>query len=238
MNDQRKVIFEQRTDIMSTERIEKIVLGMCHDFNGAMVHHYISQTKYREEWDIEELTKKLDFTYGQDFGVKEFLKKDGLHSNEITQFLDDGLEKFLTAKRKRFGRENFENAAKRILLLTLDHLWKEHLLTLDHLRHGIHLRAYGQKDPLNEYKREAFNYFSDMLERIKETYIQKISYVELQQKHIDERDIEDGRAKSFSESRVDPALLLSDEEKEQWVDVKRNDQCPCGSGKKFKHCHG
>ncbi len=266
MNDQRKVVYEQRRSVITKNDIHDTVLGMCEDLNFGIVGQYIPEKKFKEEWDIKGLAVKLEHVYGSAMDIEKYLAKDGVNNEDICKYLLEKIHKILNTKQQEFGKELFNLAEKRILLITIDQLWKDHLLSLDHLRHGIYLRAYAQKDPLNEYKREAFEYFSHMLEQIKELYITRIMRMEIDEdkdSHTLHSDSEP--RKGVFESRHDPAapkiaehssMHIHGDDKSNtpysrpkgedqlphdpttWGKVGRNDQCPCGSGKKYKHCHG
>lgn len=239
MNDQRKVIYEQRQEIMSNDDILDVVDDIYHDLNQEIVSEYIPEGKFKEEWDIEAFSKRLISIYGSDFDILSRLNKQGNESREqLEKYINDTVKNILDLQHKKFGTKLFKAATQRVLLITLDQLWKDHLLSLDHLRHGIYLRAFGQKDPLSEYKREAFNYFAHMLSKLKETYITRICRMEID--HDSDDNMLERKSTPMHEGRQDVASLLekSSENDEKWGKVGRNETCPCGSGKKFKHCHG
>lgn len=258
MNDQRKVIYEQRHEIISDDNVHETAVDLYQELHQEIVDEYMPANKLKEEWSVEDIEKKLFSIYNTSFDVKKLLDKDGIGNEEVREHLDKQVEKRLQQKRKEFGDKLFHTAEQRILLITIDQLWKDHLLSLDHLRSGIYLRAYGQKDPLNEYKREAFDYFSDMLSRIKEMYITRICRMEIEQDQSHEMLSSEFEPQTMMhESRNDPALANNQEESQistitntvspenrdpknpdTWGKVGRNETCPCNSGKKFKHCHG
>lgn len=258
MNDQRKVIYEQRHEIISEKNIHETTVDLYQTIHEDIVQTYMPARKLKEEWDIDGLEKKLFSLYNDSVGVRKFLDKDGVGNNEVQDYLDKKIEEKLQGKRKSFGDKLFATAEQRILLITLDQLWKDHLLSLDHLRSGIYLRALGQRDPLNEYKKEAFNSFSEMLSAIKELYITRLARMEIDEDQEPEMLSEDFEpSMKMQESRRDPALAnqgkttkletvmntVSPEERdpkneESWGKIGRNETCPCGSGKKYKHCHG
>jgi len=258
MNDQRKVIYEQRHEIISQNNIHDTVIDMYQAVHEEIINNYMPQKKLKEEWDIDSFEKKLLSIYNTSFDLKKELGKDGIGNKEIQEYLDKLVEEKLFVKRKTFGEKLYHTAEQRILLITIDQLWKDHLLSLDHLRSGIYLRALGQRDPLNEYKREAFDSFSDMLSAIKEIYISRIMRME-----IDADEEHEILSKEFEpdtmmhESRNDPALSSTGNKEsdrtftnkasaaqrkakdpQTWGKVGRNETCPCNSGKKYKHCHG
>ncbi|NRA73526.1 MAG: preprotein translocase subunit SecA [Rickettsiales bacterium] len=254
MNDQRKIIYEQRNDIMTTSEVLQVVKDLCADLNKEYIDSCIKEEKFKEEWDVEGFTGKLMTAYGADFSIKDFIhKNDGIGMKEITEYLDKKSDKFIDDKIKTFGEEAFNTVARRILLVTIDQLWRDHLLVLDHLRHGIYLRAYGQKDPLNEYKQEAFTHFSTMLSNIKETYVSRISRVQITNIE-DEEDLLEEPEQDLQVLRYDVAMSGVDEGNDakgtivnkefdlkdptSWGQIGRNEPCPCKSGKKYKRCHG
>jgi preprotein translocase subunit SecA len=258
MNDQRKVIYEQRFEIISDENVHEIAVDLYQEMHQEIIDEYMPSNKLKEEWSIESLEKRLFSIYNTSFGIKKVIDKDGVGNEEAKNHLDKQVELKLKNKRKSFGDKLFFAAEQRVLLMTIDQLWKDHLLSLDHLRSGIYLRAFGQKDPLNEYKREAFQYFSDMLARIKEMYITRIFRMEIDEDQEHEVLSSEFEPKTtMNESRNDPALASNREEfqigtltntvspedrdpknPDTWGKVGRNETCPCNSGKKYKHCHG
>jgi len=247
MNDQRKVIYEQRHDVIAAENIHQTVVDIYKDLTQEVVSSYIPEKKFKEEWDIDGIANRLSQLFGYDFDIKKYSLNDGVSPSDISKYLEEKISEKLALKQKDFGDELFYSAEKRILLITIDQLWKDHLLALDHLRHGIYLRAYGQKDPLNEYKKEAFDHFAGMLNKIREVMITRVMRMEIDvgDDSRPSRIFQGGNKqqseprKVMHESRNDPALQVSQDQKEDlFGKVGRNDICPCGSGKKFKHCHG
>lgn len=260
MNDQRKVIYDQRIGLMETDDVSQTIKDMRDEVTEELVVKYIPQKSYAEEWETETLQNEIFRVYGVHAPVTEWAKEEGIADPEILQRLDNEIDKLFAEKEKNYGVEIIRMAEKRIVLLTLDQMWKEHLLSLDHLRQGIGLRAYGQKDPLNEYKREAFDMFSDMLTRMREVVTGRIAHMEI---GVDSQERENLAAapklnRRMQESRIDPALIsrepgkvsittpkkkIKPEERvasdeSSWGKVARNESCPCGSGKKYKQCHG
>jgi preprotein translocase subunit SecA len=210
MNDQRKVIYEQRNEIMSNQDLDENVKEITHDVNSEIINSNIPLRTFKEEWNIDNLSDKISEIYFTDFNIKEFIEKEDEPDNhKLIDFLNHNVAKLLSEKQQELGENIFSNAQQKILLFTIDHLWKEHLFAMDHLRHGIHLRAYGQKDPLNEYKKEAFELFTHMLSNLKELYIKRICN-----------------------------MRIDNSKEELPKEPSRNGTCPCGSNKKFKHCHG
>ena len=267
MNDQRKVIYEQRRDLMEIEDVSETVAAMRHETIEDMVRRAIPETAYAEQWDTEALQGEVHRTLNLELPVVEWAREEGIADQEIRERLIKAADEAFARKVAQYSPEIMRMAEKSLLLQLLDQIWKDHLLSLDHLRQGINLRAYAQKDPLNEYKREAFDLFSEMLVRLREQVTGVMSHLEIQAD--DEADLMPMRGPmQMHETRVDPALemagmsdLLLDEPPEgafrqmpvrtaaaaavidpddpfTWGKVPRNAQCPCGSGNKYKHCHG
>lgn len=260
MNDQRKVIYDQRIGIMDSNDVSQVVKDMRDEVTEELVTTYIPPRSYPEEWETETLSKEIFRLYGIHLPIAEWAKEEGIADPEILQRLDKEIDVVFAAKEINSGPEIMRMAEKRVLLLTLDQMWKEHLLGLDHLRQGIGLRAYGQKDPLNEYKREAFEMFSDMLSRMREVVTGRIAHMEIGSESIERQRlaVAPKPSQKMQETRIDPALVERNaapvfltapkrkvnpedrvaEDQESWGKVTRNEPCPCGSGKKYKQCHG
>jgi preprotein translocase subunit SecA len=260
MNDQRKVIYDRRIEIMDTEDVSATVKDMRDEVSEDIVNDNIPPKSYPERWDIESLEKEVFRFYGIRLPIKDWVQEEGVADKEILEKLDVAIDALFEEKEKTYGPKIMRILEKRVLVVTLDQLWKEHLLGLDHLRQGIGLRAYGQKDPLNEYKREAFKMFEHLLVRLKETVTGRLAHMELSEGQRSE-DVIAQKPKNVTkmkESRVDPALArdsavvatlgparskVNPQERDpadptSWGKVSRNELCPCGSGKKYKQCHG
>jgi len=220
MNDQRRVIFDQRKDIMRSENVHDTVVDMRHEAAALIVERAIPENSYHDQWLAEQLRNDAQRVLGVDAPIADWFAEDGIAETEIEERLIAASDRRMAEKAVRLGPDIMRMAEKSLLLQVLDQQWKEHLLSLDQLRQGISLRAYAQKDPLNEYKREAFMMFESMLANMRETTTMVLSHVELRSEPA-----EDGQAKSDS-----PATPPQK--------VTRNAPCPCGSGKKYKHCHG
>ncbi|MFL2831468.1 MAG: preprotein translocase subunit SecA [Candidatus Puniceispirillaceae bacterium] len=220
MNDQRHVIFSQRKEIMETPNVHETVRDMRHDSIDTIVAEAIPQNSFAEQWDAEKLKASSRATLGLDIPAEDWVAEDGIAEEEITERLQGLSDSYMAEKGTRFGPEIMRMAEKSLLLQVLDQQWKEHLLQLEQLRQGINLRAYAQKDPLNEYKREAFIMFEAMLTTMRQTVTMALSHVELQEPDED-----------LASSKAAPAAAPTGK-------VPRNAPCPCGSGKKYKHCHG
>ena len=262
MNDQRKVIYDQRKDLMSTEDVSDEVVGMRHETINNAVAQAIPEKAYAEQWDMDGLHEEVLRVTGMDLPVQDWAKEEGIADAEILERLISSADKKMAEKAATYGPEVMRGVEKSLLLQLLDTLWKEHLLTLDHLRQGIGLRAYAQRDPLNEYKREAFDLFEDMLDSLRERVTQVLSHVELQMYDPEEDFFSRGEQEIIT-SHETPASMMVDESEineqaisavpihrrkaakeidpndpETWGRVPRNAPCPCGSGMKYKHCHG
>ncbi len=265
MNDQRKIIYEQRREIMEAENVTEIVTDMRHEVIEELVENAIPPNSYAEQWDIHGLKTEVGAILGLDTNVEapveDWAKEEGIADTEIIERLKKISDEKMEAKASRAGANFFAEIEKSFVLRQLDGHWKEHLLHLDHLRQGINLRAFAQRDPLNEYKAESFALFESMLGKLKTAVVQNLSLVEI---NIDEeafaRMIAEQRAQEEAlahETREDPAFAAEAEEEPQrgnvtqmrrkfdsadpstWEgNVSRNDPCPCGSGKKYKQCHG
>ena len=232
MNDQRQVVFSQRKDIMQTEDVHDTILSMREETIEWIVSEAIPSGSFPDMWDGELLASLSRSHLGIKVPAAEWIKEDGVSDIEIVDRLKSASNQHMAGKVTVFGRDMMRNIEKSVVLQILDQNWKEHLLNLDHLRQGINLRAYAQKDPLNEYKREAFQMFEGMLDKMRQTVTMALANVEIQPTIDGERQRNESKKKDqkLSNSPVNPQLR---NEK-----VPRNAPCPCGSGKKFKHCHG
>ncbi|MFO0388666.1 MAG: preprotein translocase subunit SecA [Alphaproteobacteria bacterium] len=241
MNDQRKVIYEQRIELMEAEEVADTITEMREEINGNYVSAHIPAKSYAEEWSTEDLQKEVYRVYGLQLPVIEWAKEEGIADAEILERLNKETAAHFVSKEEKYGAPLMRMAEKRVLLQTLDQLWKDHLLSLDHLRQGIHLRGYGQRDPLNEYKQEAFSLFEQMLNYLRELVISRLSHLEIHVERPEGIAPMSGPRKMF-ESRQDPAGGDDGEAAQNAPansdKIGRNEPCPCGSGKKYKHCHG
>ena len=219
MNDQRKVIFEQRKEIMSSDDINLMIKDMRLEVIQKIVSDCIPENSYYSEWNHEKLKNEVETNLNIDIPAKDWVNEDGIVEKEIIERIEKDASHFMAQKVSKIGNNVFREAEKSILLQVLDQCWKDHLLYLDQLRQSIGLRAYGQKDPLNEYKKEAFQLFEMMLS--------KISFM-----------ITSILAKVVIGEENTPDKSPSNKTKDNFGKISRNQQCPCGSGKKFKHCCG
>jgi preprotein translocase subunit SecA len=261
MNDQRKVIFEQRLDLMRDEALEETISDMRHEVVDELVAKHIPPNAYPEQWNMAGLHEALLNVLTLDLPVQEWAKEEGIAEDEVKERVERRADEFMAAKVAKWGPDVMRYVEKSILLQTLDHLWREHLVMLDHLRQVIGLRGYGQRDPLNEYKAEAFALFESMVGHLREAVTAQLMRVEVVQQPAEEQP----QSLPFMEAhKVDPStgedeMMLADapmtasavagddtatvvernpKDPTTWGKVGRNEVCPCGSGKKYKHCHG
>ena len=296
MNDQRSVVYEQRKDLMRTDDVSETVADMRHEVVDAIVDDHIPEKAYPEQWDLDGMRDSCRRLLGLDLPVGDWATEEGIADEEIRDRIAREADVHAAAKLGNYGAEIWRIAEKSLLLQILDQSWKDHLLTLDHLRQGIGLRAYGQRDPLNEYKREAFEMFENMLGSLREQVTRLLSHVELRLAGPDEQDsaVPERTAPQMQETRRDPAFAATGAggagaradgraalpapagangaggsggvapapreaaepgpavagrvtvrraafdagKPETWTKVGRNAPCPCGSGRKYKRCHG
>ncbi|HEX9446684.1 MAG TPA: preprotein translocase subunit SecA, partial [Dongiaceae bacterium] len=235
MNDQRKVVYEQRRDLMQAEDLKEEVASMRHEVIDDLMVRYVPEKAFAEQWDIAGLHEEVMRVFNLNLPIADWAKEEGIGSGDMRERLVDAVDRKMAEKAANFGPDVLRMAEKSLLLQILDQSWKEHLLALDHLRQGIGLRAYGQRDPLNEYKREAFEMFEVMLTRLREQITLVLSHIEIRtQTEIQE-------AAPMPEITMPPAPAIAavdSNDPSTWSKLNRNADCPCGSGKKYKHCHG
>ncbi len=266
MNAQRQEIYKERIELMGTEDVSDTVAGMRRDVVDTLIRRTIPEDVYAEQWKIGELKDEVQRIFGLDLPVDEWAKEEGIADEEIKVRLNDAVERVFAQKAAQYGPEVWRQVEKSVLMQIFDQNWKDHLLHLDHLRQGIGLRAYGQKDPLNEYKREAFNLFNDLLTNMREQVVTLLATLQIRMEPPPMPEM----PSNMHEVHEDPALAaaMSDDpaydpadpdgggvatlhrprplakgpvdpnDPSTWGKVSRNASCPCGSGKKFKHCHG
>ena len=258
MNEQRKVIYAQRKEMMESDDISDIITDMRQELICEIISAHIPYGAPVETWDKDGLKQELFRITGIELPINNWSNEDGITDEDLKDRIINKIEETLKEKNKNIPANILHMVEKSILLQTLDQLWKDHIATLDLMRHTIVLRAYGQKDPLNEYKKEAFRMFSDLLDALKEqttvitcrTQIKQESAADLQQREqrlqnqsVNAIHEESASALEDDSNREVPAF--NPEKKEfnpndpsTWGKVSRNEPCPCGSGKKYKHCHG
>jgi preprotein translocase subunit SecA len=282
MNDQRKVIFDQRVEWMEDHAVGEVVADMRHTVIDDLVAKHVPENAYPEQWDAAGLREELKRVLGLDLPADEWAKEEGIADEEIFTRVERRADEYMAAKVAQWGPDVIRYIEKSILLQTLDHLWREHLVMLDHLRQVIGFRGYGQRDPLNEYKAEAFSLFEAMSQNLREAVTAQLMRVEIQaappqqpamlpamEAHkIDPATGEDemalamAGAETLARHGIGPAggrlaggalpagsapgsaaarpqaPPRNPADPQSWGKVGRNEPCPCGSGKKYKHCHG
>jgi preprotein translocase subunit SecA len=267
MNAQRQEIYRERIELMATDDVSETVAGMRRDIVDGLIKRTIPEDVYAEQWKVTELKDEAKRLFGLDLPIDDWAREEGIADEEIKARLSDAVERVFAQKAAQYGPEVWRQVEKSVLMQIFDQSWKEHLLHLDHLRQGIGLRAYGQKDPLNEYKREAFNLFEDLLSGMREQVVTLLSTLQIrmepppmpempaemrevhedptlaaalsQDPAYDPADPDGGGVATLQRPRQAVAKGPADpNDPATWGKVSRNAACPCGSGKKFKHCHG
>jgi preprotein translocase subunit SecA len=246
MNDQRKVVYEQRRDVMVSSDISDLIEQMREQIIAEVVARHIPPDAYAEQWDAPGLQAEIARLFNTDLPVVEWAKQEGIADEEIRERIEDAVRRKMAEKAANFGPDVMRQVERSVLLQVLDHSWKEHLFALDHLRQGISLRAYAQRDPLNEYKSEAFVLFEEMLAKLRESVVQTLSRIELRSETPEAYELP--RVMMRRRSMLvgaDGEVVNGDDERapdpndpSTWGKVARNASCPCGSGRKYKQCHG
>lgn len=265
MNQQRKIIYQQRNDIMATDNVQSYLFSMAEELVKLTINNFIKLEQAREEWDLDALSHEIYRLFSLKLETQEILPSE--QNNGDIEVIYTALHEKVTYlyqhKETTYGKELLDEAMRYILLSTLDQVWKDHLHNLDYLKQGISLRAYGQKDPLNEYKREAYKLFETMLDNMSELFVQRISFLQIDADHLAKEDVslehkqlqemhENREATGFEQYNAGSAIevplkasiaYVEPENRdplnqETWGKIGRNELCPCGSGKKYKHCHG
>lgn len=252
-NDQRKVIFDQRVDLMKDDSVAETVTDMRHSFIDDLVAKHVPEHAYAEQWDVAGLKEELKRVLDLDLPVEDWAKEEGIADEELLKRIETRADEHMAAKVGQWGPDVMRYVEKTILLQTLDHLWREHLIMLDHLRQVIGLRGYGQRDPLQEYKTEAFNLFQEMSAHLREAVTAQLMRVEIvppeqeapmlpameaHKLNPDTGEDEMALASVTLAPQATDAALRDPKNPASWGKIGRNEDCPCGSGKKYKHCHG
>jgi preprotein translocase subunit SecA len=241
---------------------------MRHEVIGDLIARTIPKNAYSEQWNTQELQDEVQRIFGMDLPIVDWGKEEGIADDQIEERLADALDRLMAEKAANFGPQMMRMAEKSLLLQILDQGWKDHLLALDHLRQGIGLRAYGQRDPLNEYKKEAFEMFEAMLGKLRETTVGVLARIEFRAAPSEDDGFDGGGrdlAYAGAEERgglvsrrpaaasgslpgqsAPPGWVFNEatgryvdpQDPDSWGKVARNAPCPCGSGKKYKQCHG
>jgi preprotein translocase subunit SecA len=268
MNDQRKAIFEQRLELLGDADLNETVAEMRRSVVDDMVERHIPEKSYVDQWDLDGLKEAVHNIFDLDLPVADWAAEEGIGEGEIHGRIIKATDEAAAKKAAEFGPQMMRQLERGILLQTLDGLWREHLVTLEHLRQVIGLRGYGQRDPLNEFKGESFTLFEQLLGRLREAVTGQLMHVELTQDeevpplegaelppmeihHLDPNTGEDefalegasagpagGAAAKPARTRKPAAAAVDPANPATWGKVQRNAPCPCGSGKKYKHCHG
>ncbi len=254
MNAQRKEVYAQRREFMRADDVAETVAEMRSEIIHAMVSRRVPEKAFSEQWELAELAEDMRRVLGMDLPVEEWGREEGIDETHLRERIEAAADSMMAAKAANLGPELMRYIEKSLLLQVLDAVWKEHLLALDHLRQGIGLRAYGQRDPLNEYKSEAFALFNAMLDELKERVTMMLSRVELAPPEPAEPDFS-----RTIENHPEPEPMMAEygsggtallsappvrvaaadpSDPATWGQTPRNAPCPCGSGKKYKHCHG
>lgn len=244
MNDQRKVIFGQRREVMESEDLSETIGDMRHQVIDDLVEQFIPEKSYAEQWDMDGLDEAIREKLNIEAPVKDWAQEEGVDDDDIAERLYKAADESMAKKAVDFGTERMRNVEKQILLQIIDEKWREHLLTLEHLRSVVGFRGYAQRDPLNEYKTESFALFESMLDSLRSEVTQKLSQVRMltdeeQQAMMQQMMAQRAAAAPAPDKETGAAKPGFDEDDPStWGNPSRNDLCPCGSGKKFKHCHG
>ena len=253
MNDQRKVIFDQRREVMGADDIAEVTADMRHQVIEDLVDTYMPPKSYADQWEVDDMLTAVRETLGIDPPLADWASEDGVDQEVIRERLEETADQYMAAKAAQFGPEQMRSIEKQVLLQTIDAKWRDHLLTLEHLRSVVGFRGYAQRDPLNEYKTEGFQLFESMLDGLRTDVTGKLARIQplsaeqqeqlirqLQaQQAAAQRQLETATTSGAADAAAGPALEgFVESDPTTWGNPGRNDPCPCGSGKKFKHCHG
>ena len=252
MNEQRKVIFSQRREVMESDDLEEIAQDMRHQVIDDLIATYMPPKSYADQWETETLKAELEKQVGVSPPVVEWADEEGVDDEVMAERLYDVSDEFMSQKTEAFGAEQMRSIEKQLILQTIDSKWREHLLTLEHLRSVVGFRSYAQRDPLNEYKSEAFQLFEGLLDGLRGEVTQKLAHIrpmteEEQQAMMQQMLAQQAAAgqpvaeperqvPAPTQEAIDAGFVEDDPS--TWGNPGRNDLCPCGSGRKFKHCHG
>jgi len=260
MNDQRKVIFGQRRDIMEAADLQEITADMREQVIDDLIDQFMPPKTYADQWDTQGFQAAVADQLNLDVPVAAWCEEEGVDDEVIRERLVEASENMMAQKAEQFGSENMRNIEKQVLLQAIDGKWRDHLLTLEHLRSVVGFRGYAQRDPLNEYKNESFQLFESMLDSLRTEVTQKLGQIrpmteEEQQQILSqmqerqaaaqvdaaqaaEENSEAPASTAAAESGSTAVAGFDENDPSTWGNPARNDECPCGSGKKFKHCHG
>ncbi len=253
MNDQRKMIFSQRRDIMEGVEVAETAREMRHDVVDDLISEHVPPKAYPEQWDTEGLKARVQEVFGLDLPIPDWANEEGVDDDALSERLYDETDKLMAKKVAQYGADAMRVAEKQVLLQTIDRSWREHLLTMEHLRSVIGLRGYAQRDPLNEYKTEAFALFEALLDGLRVDATKALAHVHImtqeeQQAMLAQMQAAAGGGRQIAESESESTQggkstgALPDgvnpADPSTWPKLSRNETCLCGSGKKYKHCHG
>ena len=254
MNEQRKVIFKQRLDIMRAADLSEIIQDMRGEVIDDLVDQYMPPKTYADQWNMEGLYAAVIERLNMDLPILAWGEEEGVDDEVVAERIEKAGDEMMVQKADAFGAENMRNIEKQVLLQTIDTKWREHLLTLEHLRSVVGFRGYAQRDPLNEYKNEAFQLFESMLNGLRQDVTQKLGQVRPMTEDEQRQMVEDIQAQRSQMADVgsrekpapaapqvatgQPTEGFVEDDPSTWGNPGRNEACPCGSGKKFKHCHG
>jgi preprotein translocase subunit SecA len=258
LNDQRKVVFEQRREIMSADDVSDQIADMRREVVDEFVARHIPEKAYAEQWDAAGLESEIETTFALTLPIVEWTKEEGIAEEEVHERILKAVETRAAERAANAGPDVMRYVEKAILLQTLDTDWREHIVNLDHLRQYVGLRGYGQRDPLNEYKSEAFTLFEGLLSKMRHGVVRQLMHLQInveqppvleqrplvmQTHHVNPLTGEDEELGLNGEQGAQRITRLKDvvvnpNDPNTWGKVQRNALCPCGSGRKFKHCHG
>lgn len=249
MNEQRKAIFGQRLEIMESEDLSEIVQDMRHQVVEDLVDQYLPPKTYADQWNNDGLTEALRERMSLDLPIADWAAEEGVDQEVVQERVEEASDRLMSEKLEAFGAETMRNIEKQVLLQIIDTKWREHLLRLEHLRSVVGFRGYAQRDPLNEFKSEGFTLFESMLNSLRQDVTQRLAQIrpltEEEQRAMMEQYLEQQRAlagaatpQGDAEAADGAASGFDEADPATWGDPGRNDPCPCGSGQKFKHCHG
>ncbi len=260
MNQQRKMVFSQRRDIMESTDESSTTREMRHDVVDDLVGKHIPAKAYPDQWDTDGLQEDVRKTFAMDLPVAAWAGEEGVDEEIVTDRLYAEVDKAMAQKVVKYGVDTMRQVEKQILLQSIDKGWREHLLTMEHLRSVVGLRGYAQRDPLNEYKTEAFTLFEHLLNDLRSTVTNQLAHVQIMTQEEQQAMIAQmqnaaaqQQAAAGGESPQSPAgngakpatkppagldRGIDPSDEKTWSNLGRNEPCPCGSGKKYKHCHG
>jgi preprotein translocase subunit SecA len=241
-NDQRKVVYELRDELMGKDDVRERFETIRDEVISDLFAQHISPQTLEEDWDIDGLKNTLQASFGTDLPLQGMID-EGMDVDEILKMIKNGFAKSHEVKEKVIGATSMRTFEKAVMLRALDHHWKEHLAVMDQLRQSVNLRGYGQKNPVQEYKRESFGMFTELLDTINIEIVKALSSVKLEQMGPKQKEILEQRPQEESPVTTKKAAAQSNgarsiQQPKKNVKVGRNDPCPCGSGKKYKQCHG